>query len=120
MASYPRDGGFMFRRNSQILGAWFLFWDLVVTTAAWWGAYGLRFQTGWIPVWKEMPDVSMCWRNLPLVLVLAGIAYHLLGQYSIHRLRRFREEVVGAFKGAALLSLLVTSSTFFLHDPYES
>ena len=37
-----------------------------------------------------------------------------------HRLRRLREEVVGALKGVTLLALLVLASTFFRHDPYES
>ena len=44
----------------------------------------------------------------------------MTGQYAIHRLRRFREEMVGVFRGAALLSLLVMAATFYLHDPYES
>jgi Undecaprenyl-phosphate glucose phosphotransferase len=110
----------MINRRSQLLYAWFLLWDLVLTGAAWVGAYFLRFDSGWIPVRKETPDVSLCWRNLPLVLLLAAIAYRWTGQYTIHRLRRFREEMVGIIKGTALMSLLVMATTFYLHDPYES
>ena len=57
---------------------------------------------------------------MPLVLLLAVVSYQLTGQYTIHRLRRFREEMVGAIKGTVLLSLLVMASTFYLHDHYES
>jgi Undecaprenyl-phosphate glucose phosphotransferase len=110
----------MIRQRSQILCAWFLVWDLTLTAAAWVGAYFLRFGTGWIPVTKEPPDPALCWRHLPVVLLLAALAYRLSGQYAVHRLRRFREEVVGALKGTALLSLLVLALTFYLHDPYES
>jgi Undecaprenyl-phosphate glucose phosphotransferase len=110
----------MFKRRSQILGAWFLFWDLAITGTAWIGAYYFRFETGVIPVTKTPPDISLCWKNLPLVLLLAGLAYHLVGQYRIHRLRRFREEVTGVVKGTALLSLLVMATVFYTHDPYES
>jgi Undecaprenyl-phosphate glucose phosphotransferase len=110
----------MFKRNSQILSVWFIFSDLISTGTAWVGAYYLRFGSGWIPIHKTPPDISLCWRNLPVVLVLAVVSYRLAGQYAIHRLRRFREEMVGAIKGTVLLSLLVMASTFYLHDQYES
>lgn len=110
----------MIKRSSQILCFCFLIGDLAATAAAWFGAYALRFQSGWIPIWKDAPDISLCYRDFPLVLLLAAIAYRMTGQYAIHRLRRFREEIVGASKGVALLSLLVMAATFYLHDPYES
>src|SRR5437868_4547828 len=109
----------MIRRSSQPLCASFLTSDLFVTAAAWVGAYRLRFS-GWLPVTKTPPDVALCWGNLPLVVLLAAVAYHYAGQYQIHRLRRFREEMVAVCKGAVLLSLLVMATTFFRHDPYES
>jgi len=62
----------------------------------------------------------LCLRNLPLVLLLTAIAYRWTGQYRIHRLRRFREEMVGVVQGTALMSLLVMATTFYRHDPYES
>jgi Undecaprenyl-phosphate glucose phosphotransferase len=110
----------MIKRRSQILSGWFLLWDLILTALAWVCAYYIRFETGWIPIRKTPPDIVLCWRNLPLVVVLAAVAYHLTGQYTIHRLRRFREEVVCVLKGTALVSLLVMATTFWLHDRYES
>jgi Undecaprenyl-phosphate glucose phosphotransferase len=110
----------MMKRRSQILCAWFLFWDLVLTAVAWVAAYYVRFESGMFPIRKEVPDDYFCFRNLPLVLVLSAVAYHLTGQYTINRFRRFREEVIAVLKGTALLSLLVMASTFYLHDPYES
>jgi Undecaprenyl-phosphate glucose phosphotransferase len=110
----------MIKRSSQILCVWFICWDLILTGSAWVGAYYVRFASGWIPIRKPPPDIYLCWRNLPLVLLLAVVSYQLTGQYTIHRLRRFREEMVGAIKGTVLLSLLVMASTFYLHDHYES
>lgn len=110
----------MIKRNGHVLTMWFLTWDLVLTGLAWVGAYYLRFEAGWIPLKEEALDFSLCWRSLPLVLLLAAIAYRLTGQYVIHRLRRFREEVVCVLKGTALLALFVMAAVFFLHDPYES
>jgi Undecaprenyl-phosphate glucose phosphotransferase len=110
----------MIKRRSQVLVAWFLFWDLLLTAAAWLLAYVLRFEAELIPVTKPPLDESQCLSNLPLVLLLAAGAYHLTGQYAIHRLRRLREEVICVVKGTALLSLLVVAATFLRHDPYES
>src|SRR5437879_334033 len=109
----------MIRRSTQPLTVWFAFCDLSLTACAWVGAYLLRFG-GWIPVTKTPPDFSLCLRNLPLVLALAAVAYRLSGQYHIHRLRRFREEMTAVLKGAVLLSLFVMATTFYRHDPYES
>jgi Undecaprenyl-phosphate glucose phosphotransferase len=110
----------MIKRSSQALCAWFVFWDMVLTAAAWTGAYYVRFFSGWIPIYKSLPDVYLCWRNLPLVVVLGIVAYHFTGQYTIHRLRRFREEMIGVVKGTALLVLLVMATSFFRQDPYDS
>jgi Undecaprenyl-phosphate glucose phosphotransferase len=110
----------MIKRRSQALAAWFLLSDLLTTAAAWVGAYYFRFSSGWIPVTKDAPAAALCWANLPLVLLLAAGAYQAAGQYAIDRLRRLREEVVGALKGAALLTLLVLAATVLRHDPYES
>jgi Undecaprenyl-phosphate glucose phosphotransferase len=110
----------MIKRSSQVLCLWFLIWDLVLTGVSWVGAYYLRFETGWIPVSKTPPTLTLCWQTLPIVLLLAAVAYRLTGQYTIHRLRRFREEMVGTVKGTALLALLVMGTSFFLQSPYDS
>jgi Undecaprenyl-phosphate glucose phosphotransferase len=110
----------MIKHRSQILCAWFVFWDIVVTAAAWVGAYYIRFASGWFPIYKTPPEVYLCWRGLPLVVLLGIAAFQLTGQYTIHRLRRFREEIICVIKGTSLLSLLVMASTFFRQDPYDS
>jgi Undecaprenyl-phosphate glucose phosphotransferase len=109
----------MIRRSSQPLAVWFLTCDLAVTALAWVGAYRVRFG-GWLPVNKDTPAFSLCLHDLPMVLVLAAVAYRLAGQYLVHRLRRFREEMAAVVKGSALLSLFVMATTFYTHDPYES
>jgi len=110
----------MIHSRSQLLAGCFFFSDLVVTAAAWLGAYFLRFDSGWLPVNKPRADFYLCWRALPLVLLLCAVAYRLAGQYEVHRLRRFREEVIAVLKGTALLTLLVLATLFLMHDPYES
>jgi Undecaprenyl-phosphate glucose phosphotransferase len=108
------------QRRSQLLSFGFLVSDLVLTGLAWLGAYFLRFQTGWVPVLNEPPSFYLCWRLLPMVLLLAAGAFRLTGQYNIHRLRRFREEAVAVIQGTGLLLLLVMAWLFALHDFYET
>jgi Undecaprenyl-phosphate glucose phosphotransferase len=110
----------MLYRRSQILCAWFLAWDLVLTALGWVLAYWLRFESNLFPVTTPAPDFYHCLRSLPLVLLFSAIAYRLAGQYVVHRLRRLREEFASVFKGTALMVLLVIAATFGMQKPFES
>jgi len=112
----------MIKYRHQALCAWFVLWDLISTAAAWLTAYWIRFQSGWFAInLSPVPTFRECLRNLPIVIVLAVIAFRMMDQYSIHRLRRLREELVTIVKSSALLTLLVMATTFFLRDhAYES
>ncbi|MFL5330936.1 MAG: undecaprenyl-phosphate glucose phosphotransferase [Gemmataceae bacterium] len=109
----------MIRRTSEPLVIWFFLTDLTLTGTAWIVAYLVRFS-GWLPIPKAEPGFIYCLRSLPVVLLLAAVAYRLVRQYEVTRLRRFREELVAVVKGSVLLSLLVMASTFYRHDPLES
>ncbi|OWK43575.1 undecaprenyl-phosphate glucose phosphotransferase [Fimbriiglobus ruber] len=110
----------MVKRSSQPLSVWFMVWDVVVTSAAWVGAYMVRFDTGIPLVNNHQPDFELCVRNLPLICILCLVSYRVTRMYEIHRMRRFREEMVAVGKGVALLSLLVMSTNFARQYPYES
>jgi Undecaprenyl-phosphate glucose phosphotransferase len=108
------------KRSSQPLVLWFLFWDLSLTAGCWLLAYLIRFRSGWIPLFHEAPEFSVCLGELPLVLVLAAASYSFSGMYHVHRLRRFREELLSVAKGSTLLLLLIVATVFWRHHPYES
>lgn len=110
----------MVKRAGHFLCFWFVVSDLLSTALAWVLAYHVRFESGWFPLTKAQPDFDLCWLRIPVVLLLATIAYRAAGQYDIHRLRRFREEVVSVCKGVGLMVLLVIATTFTTQDPYES
>src|SRR5947209_10776264 len=102
----------MFKRKSQILCFWFLFWDLVATASAWLLAFYLRVESGVFTLSKTAPSFEDCYASLPMVMVLALVAYQVTGQYAIHRFRRLREEFVAVVKGVFLMELLVIAATF--------
>ncbi|MFM8272310.1 MAG: undecaprenyl-phosphate glucose phosphotransferase, partial [Gemmata sp.] len=110
----------MVRRVSQSLVAWFLSWDLVLTTCVWVGAYFLRFHSGLFTLRRGVPDFALYLRALPLILVVGMVAYRLAGMYEVHRLRRFREELVAVAKGVCLMTLLVMATSFARQAQYES
>ncbi len=109
----------MIRRTSQPFIVWFHLTDLGCTALAWVGAYHARFS-GWLPIPKPQPEFELYLYNLPMILLLATVAYHVAGQYRIHRMRRFREELFAVIKGSALLALFIMAARFYQHEQYES
>ena len=110
----------MIKRGSQPLILWFFMSDIFLTALAWVGAYLLRFESGWIPLWHPAVEFDVCLSHIPLIALLAAIAYRTARMYEVHRLRRFREELVSVGKGVTLLMLLTLATAFYWRDPYES
>jgi len=111
----------MTRRTNQTLTAWFVAWDLALTAAAWVGSYVVRFHSGLVAFDPELqPPFSLYLGSLPLVLILAVVAYRFAGMYEIHRLRRFREELGAVAAGVGLMALAVMATSFAQRHHYES
>jgi Undecaprenyl-phosphate glucose phosphotransferase len=111
----------MTHRTSQPLTAWFLLWDLALTAAAWVAAYHLRFDAGLLPPGTDpRPEFGLYLASLPLVVLLALVAYRAAGMYEVHRLRRFREELAAVGKGVGLMALAVMATSFARQNHYES
>ncbi len=108
----------MYRRHGNKLGLVFLLCDLTVTSIVWFGAYFLRFWVFSSP--DGVPDFHFVARALPLVLLLAAVAYRLSGLYEIHRLRQLPRELGTVFSASGLLFVLAITTAFYRRDPYES
>jgi Undecaprenyl-phosphate glucose phosphotransferase len=108
----------MYRRHGQKLGLVFLACDLAVTAGTWLAAYHLRYAL-W-PAVHGVPDLALVLRTLPLVLVLAGVAYRACGLYEIHRLRALPRELSVVCQASGLLFVLAITAAFYRRDDYES
>lgn len=108
----------MYRRHGQKLCLVFLAGDLVVTAAAWFAAYELRY--GLLPAPHGVPDLHAAAAALPLVLMLAACAYRIAGLYEVHRLRELPRELGTVAKASGLLFLLAITTMFYRRDVYES
>lgn len=108
----------MYRRHGQKLVFVFAGCDLGVTALAWLGGYGLRFAL--LPAPNGVPPLSNMLQALPLVLLMAALAYRLCGLYEIHRLRQLPRELSVACQATGLLFLLTITLAFYRRDLYES
>jgi Undecaprenyl-phosphate glucose phosphotransferase len=110
----------MIARSNQILVSWFVLSDAVLLFTSWLVSYWVRFDSGWIPLWNDVPELEKCFFSLPWVVGLGLLAFQMTGQYTFDRMRRLREEMVGAVKGTALATLFVATALFMLRGGYES
>ena len=110
----------MIARSSQILVFWFLLSDALLLGFGWWLAYWIRFESGLIPLWSEIPTEFKCLSAMPIAIFLGIMAFHYTGQYSFDRTRRLREELNGVVKGMALATLLIATALFMSRGGYES
>ncbi|GBD37022.1 UDP-glucose:undecaprenyl-phosphate glucose-1-phosphate transferase [bacterium HR36] len=110
----------MIRRVNQTV-LWILVaLDGLVTVVAWLTAYQVRVSGWLVPLFHQPPSWELCWRLLPVVVLLAFVAFRWAGLYEVHRLRRFREELAGALQGTILTVLLVLALLFFTKQEYYS
>ncbi len=101
----------MYRRHGDKLALVFLACDLSVTASVWIAAYWLRFSVWASP--SGVPDFRHMLRALPMVLVLAAVAYRLCGLYEVHRLRQLPRELGVVCKAGGLLFLVAIAATFY-------
>ena len=92
--------------------------DLAVTGSVWCGAYALRFAL--FPSPNGIPEFELVLTALPLVLLVAALAYQLAGLYEIHRLQQLPREIGVICKATGLLFLLAITVAFYRRDLYES
>jgi len=108
----------MYRRHGQKLGLAFLACDLSVTAGVWFAAYFLRYS-----LWSAehgVPKLNVVAGELPLLLLLAGVAYRACGMYEVHRLREMPHEIGRVCQASGLLFVLAITSVFYRRDLYES
>lgn len=111
----------MTKRSSQPLTIWFVVWDLFLTVLAWLASYLARFHFDFIPFDPALqPGFGLYLRSIPPILLLAAVAYRFAGMYEVHRLRRFREELVAVGGGVGLMGLAVIATIFVQHKHYYS
>lgn len=108
----------MYRRHGDKLSLVFWACDVAVTAAVWVGAYFVRFAL--LPSPDGVPDFRLVLSSLPLVVLLATLAYRTCGLYEVHRLKQLPRELGTICRASGLLFVLVITLAFYRRDLYES
>ena len=110
----------MVRRYNRLLVAFYVLTDAVLAMWAFVLAYGIRFESGLIPVTKGYPPIDQYVNVLPFVAVLTPLAYQLQGIYRLRRGRSRVDDFFAVLIGSILAVVFGVVSTLYVQAYYVS
>ena len=110
----------MVRRYNRLLVAVYVVSDAVLAMWAFVLAYGIRFESGLIPVTKGYPPIDQYVNVLPFVAVLTPLAYQLQGIYRLRRGRSRVDDFFAVLIGSILAVVFGVVSTLYVQAYYVS
>jgi Undecaprenyl-phosphate glucose phosphotransferase len=110
----------MVRRYNRLLVAFYVIADVLLAMWAFVLAYGIRFESGLIPVTKGYPPLDQYINVLPFVAVLTPAAYQLQGVYRLRRGRSRVDDFFAVLVGSILTVVLGVVSTLYVQAYYVS
>jgi Undecaprenyl-phosphate glucose phosphotransferase len=110
----------MVRRYNRLLVALYVLTDALLATWAFILAYGIRFESGLIPVYRGYPPLEQYVNLLPFVAVLTPVAYWMQGVYRLRRGRSRVDDFFGVLVGSILSVVLGVVSTLYFGAYYAS
>jgi Undecaprenyl-phosphate glucose phosphotransferase len=110
----------MVKRYNRLLVAFYVVTDALLAAWAFVLAYGIRFESGLIPVTKGYPPIEQYFNVLPFVTVLTPLAFHLQGLYRLRRGRSRVDDFFSVLIGSILAVVLGVVSTLYIQAYYVS
>ena len=110
----------MVRRYNRLLVAFYVMSDAFLAMWAFVLAYGIRFESGLIPVTKGYPPLENYLNVLPFVAVLTPIAFQLQGVYRLRRGRSRVDDFFAVLVGSILAVVFGVVSTLYVQAYYVS
>jgi Undecaprenyl-phosphate glucose phosphotransferase len=110
----------MVKRYNRLLVAFYVISDALLAGWAFILAYGIRFESGLIPVSKGYPAIDQYVGVLPFVVVLTPLAFHLQGTYRLRRGRSRVDDFFGVLVGSIIAAVLGVVSTLYVQAYYVS
>ena len=110
----------MVRRYNRLLVAFYIVTDALLASWAFVLAYGIRFESGLVPVTKGYPPIEQYLRLLPFVAILTPLAYQLQGVYRLRRGRSRVDDFFAVFIGSILAVVFGVLSTLYVQAYYVS
>ncbi|HEY3157377.1 MAG TPA: undecaprenyl-phosphate glucose phosphotransferase [Vicinamibacterales bacterium] len=110
----------MVRRYNRLLVALYILTDALLAVWAFILAYGIRFESGLIPVTRGYPPVEQYLHIVPFVAVLTPLAYQLQGVYRLRRGRSRVDDFFAVLIGSILAVVFGVMSTLYVSVYYVS
>jgi Undecaprenyl-phosphate glucose phosphotransferase len=89
----------------------FLLGDVIATAAAFFAAWGLRFQVEIVPLIQEVPDFRQYLPLLPVALLVWPIVLYFHGLYQVRRARSRMDELLTVLLATVLAAILLLAFT---------
>jgi Undecaprenyl-phosphate glucose phosphotransferase len=110
----------MVRRYNRLLVAFYVLTDAMLAMWAFVLAYGIRFESGLIPVTKGYPPIDNYLNVLPFVAVLTPLAFQVQGVYRLRRGRSRVDDFFGVLVGSILAVVFGVVSTLYVQAYFVS
>ncbi|MEQ1574799.1 MAG: undecaprenyl-phosphate glucose phosphotransferase [Vicinamibacterales bacterium] len=110
----------MVRRHNRLLVAFYVVSDALLAAWAFLLAYGIRFESGLIPVTRGYPPIEQYFNVLPFVAVLTPLAFQLQGVYRLRRGRSRIDDFFAVLIGSILAVVFGVLSTLYVQAYYAS
>jgi len=108
----------MVRRYNRLLVAFYVITDALLAAWAFLLAYGIRFESGLIPVYKGYPPIENYLTLLPFVAVLTPLAFQLQGIYRLRRGRSRVDDFFAVLIGSIFAVVLGVGGTLYVQAYY--
>jgi len=110
----------MVRRYNRFLVAFYVVTDALLAMWAFILAYGIRFESGLIPVTRGYPPIEQYVNILPFIAVLTPLAFQLQGIYRLRRGRSRVDDFFAVLVGTILAVVFGVVSTLVYQAYYAS
>ena len=110
----------MVRRYNRLLVAFYVVTDAILAMWAFVLAYGIRFESGLIPVTRGYPPIEQYFNVLPFIAVLTPFAFQLQGTYRLRRGRSRVDDFFAVLIGSILAVVLGVISTLYVQAYFAS
>ena len=110
----------MVRRYNRLLVAFYVITDAVLAAWAFVLAYGIRFESGLIPVSKGFPPFEEYLKILPFIAILTPLAFRFQGVYRLRRGRSRIDDFFAVLVGSILGVVFGVLSTLYFGAYYAS
>ena len=109
----------MIRQRHRKRAALYLGGDLIATLVAFFAAWYLRFEAGWIPLTRGLPEFGRYLLLLPIILFIWPLVLYFHGLYQVRRGRSRLDELLTLVVAILLASILLSSFSAWYRPPVE-